>query len=317
MTMTNWKNVNNWHWTGKNCITWAKDYINRQLVGLEAATPDGHVIRTNRVDVDGDVDLNQRKGKLITIYDVAITISWAGENVNGKIKLPEFMHDTEMDELEVEVTCEDETAAKEPFKELARTQLLDQIKQRLGGFAQALVEENTKDVMIDPSEFQKKAVTTSNKDGGGVNKNTEEKKEVPRGKIINTTTYTEDLDFQTSAHEMYETLLDEHRVRAWSRGNAKVERKVGGEIRLFDGNVTGEILELVPDKKIIQKWRMSTWPADHFSTVYITFDQASDHLTLHVRQEGVPVGEDDVLRRNWHGYYWNSIKGTFGFGAVF
>jgi activator of HSP90 ATPase len=67
----------------------------------------------------------------------------------------------------------------------------------------------------------------------------------------------------------------------------------------------------------VQKWRLSTWPENHFSQVTFTFDQASDSTKLIVKQTGVPIGEEEITQRNWTGYYWNSIKQTFGFGAVF
>ena len=48
------------------------------------------------------------------------------------------------------------------------------------------------------------------------------------------------------------------------------------------------------------------------------FDQNDvDHVTvMRVTWEGVPVGQEDVARRNWGEYYVRSIKTTFGFGTV-
>jgi activator of HSP90 ATPase len=51
--------------------------------------------------------------------------------------------------------------------------------------------------------------------------------------------------------------------------------------------------------------------------VTFTFDQSTDYTKLNLKQTGVPVGEEEITLRNWTGYYWNSIKQTFGFGAVF
>jgi hypothetical protein len=31
-----------------------------------------------------------------------------------------------------------------------------------------------------------------------------------------------------------------------------------------------------------------------------------------VNQIGVPVGQEEVIRKNWMGYYWNSIKDHSG-----
>lgn len=64
--------------TNKNCISWARTYFAEQLEGLEAEDK-GHKIRISKMEeCNGDVDLNQRKGKIITIYDVALKLSLEG-----------------------------------------------------------------------------------------------------------------------------------------------------------------------------------------------------------------------------------------------
>lgn len=76
----------------------------------------------------------------------------------------------------------------------------------------------------------------------------------------------------------------------------------------------GEYVELDSPKNIVQKWRLKQWPAGHFSKLAIAFDQNDvDHVTvMRVSWEGVPVGQEDVTKRNWEEYYVNSIKRTFG-----
>jgi len=46
-----------------------------------------------------------------------------------------------------------------------------------------------------------------------------------------------------------------------------IRREVGGEFSAFDGWVSGTTVELIPDKKIVQKWRWADWPQGHYSTV--------------------------------------------------
>lgn len=66
------------HWVDKNCINWAKTYFETELSGV-AAEANGASVKTLAVtSVTGDVDVNQRKGKIITIFDVAITMTFEG-----------------------------------------------------------------------------------------------------------------------------------------------------------------------------------------------------------------------------------------------
>lgn len=89
----------------------------------------------------------------------------------------------------------------------------------------------------------------------------------------------------------------------------------GGKFELFGGNVSGEYLELSQPTKIVQSWRLDQWPKGHYSKLQIEFDQNDvDHVTvMRVEWTGVPIGQEDVTKRNWLEYYVRSIKQTFGY----
>lgn len=76
----------------------------------------------------------------------------------------------------------------------------------------------------------------------------------------------------------------------------------------------GEFVELIEPTKIVQKWRLGQWPAGHYSRLEIWFDQNERDAvtTMRVVWDGVPVGQEEVTRRNWGEYYVRSIKTTFG-----
>ncbi|ORX89361.1 hypothetical protein K493DRAFT_233839 [Basidiobolus meristosporus CBS 931.73] len=325
--MANWKNVNNWHWTEKNCAPWAKEYFTRELKGLEAES-DGITVKTTEVTkVSGDVDLNQRKGKIITLYDLSISLNWSGASENGteatgKINIPEVAHDSELSDYVFNISIDDETKEKWAIKEVVRTQLTKVIRDKLSHFTKDLIEAHGKDVYIDPSQLRtpspapvslsisEQAIKAS-KESSAANKEPVVKK-APK---VNTTTLKETIEFVASAHEVYETLLEEQRVSIWTRGPAKISKEKNSQFELFGGNISGKILEAEEDKKIVMQWRSKTWPESHYSTVTLKFDEGTDNVKIHLIQEGVPLGEEDITSGNWKQYYWNPIKTTFGFGA--
>ena len=185
------------------------------------------------------------------------------------------------------------------------------------------------DVYIDPSELgaappprsavpvfvpvseEPSAATQINSDTTPASENGG-KKTVP--KVINTTDIDITSEFQTSGEELYKTLLDPERVKIWTRGSSRLD---GDKFEFFGGNVTGEVVEKELNKKIVQRWRLSSWPADHYSTVTFVFDQYSDYVKLQMKQKGVPVGKEEETKENWEVYYWRPIKQSFGFGASF
>lgn len=136
------------------------------------------------------------------------------------------------------------------------------------------------------------------------------------GAVVNTTTVSEQTEFRTTAEQLYQTFTDPQRLAAFTRAPPRVFEgaKKGGRFELFDGNVSGEYLELEAPERIVQSWRLDQWPRGHYSRLQIEFDQNDvDAVTvMRVTWSGVPVGQEEVTRRNWDEYYVRSIKKTFG-----
>ena len=77
----------------KNCFTWAKKYFSEELEGLEAQK-DGHEVSISKIeDLSGDCDLNMRKGKIITIYDMVLKLGFQGIIYENNILLSFYNND--------------------------------------------------------------------------------------------------------------------------------------------------------------------------------------------------------------------------------
>lgn len=111
-------NPNNWHWVNKDVSAWTREYLEKELVGVKAAGSDGTSAEVSKVlSMEGDCDVSQRKGKVITIFDIKLQLEWTGKvpvkgtegqeddtkDVSGTITIPEAMHDTEEDEYVVRI----------------------------------------------------------------------------------------------------------------------------------------------------------------------------------------------------------------------
>ncbi|KAG0055333.1 hypothetical protein BGZ83_008973 [Gryganskiella cystojenkinii] len=314
------KNVNNWHWVDKNCINWAKTYFETELADVTAES-EGNSVRTLAVtSVTGDVDVNQRKGKIITIFDVAITMTFEGTAadgtaVTGKIEIPEVAHDTDTDDYVFDVSIDGDSRAKQPVRDLIRKNLAPILRKKLDLFATDLIKTHGKDVQVE-SEFSKPStpIPSSVSSANQSRSTTPLPAAAAAPGTVNTTTLDETVEMQASAHDIYDVLLNQAKVIVWTRSNkSTIEPKVGSKFSLFGGSVSGEIKELVEDKKIVQSWRLTSWPAGHYSTVTMDISQSSNSTTIKLKQEGVPVGELDITRQNWSNYYWAEIKRTFGY----
>lgn len=72
-------NPNNWHWVNKDVSPWAKNWLETEITQISAE--DGQVSAkiTKLASMDGDVDVSQRKGKVITIFDLSLRIEYEGQ----------------------------------------------------------------------------------------------------------------------------------------------------------------------------------------------------------------------------------------------
>lgn len=212
-----------------------------------------------------------------------------------------------------------DAASKQPVKDLVRSKILPQLRVALAKLTGALIAEHAKDLQHAPGVNPSSGFTPAtihpqpNKTADTVTATTA----TSSGKAaVNTTTVTASDEFRTTAEELYNTFTDPQRITAFTRGPPRQFEgaKVGGKFAIFDGNVTGEYIKLDAPKQIVQKWRLAQWPADHFSTLQINFDQNdADGVTqMRVEWTGVPVSQEDVTKQNWEMYYVRSIKQTFG-----
>jgi activator of HSP90 ATPase len=71
-------NPNNWHWVNKDVSPWAKEFLESQIVGISAKEEEVSAKVTKLVSMDGDVEVSQRKGKLMSIFDVALNMEYEG-----------------------------------------------------------------------------------------------------------------------------------------------------------------------------------------------------------------------------------------------
>ena len=210
------------------------------------------------------------------------------------------------------------------MKDLVRSKMLSQLRQQLKKLGPAIISEHGKAIQHpknSPAPSAPITITTSSTAAQGIARPgpsslTSTSSTTSQGSIVNTTTVNTTEEFRTTAAELYKTFTTADRLAAFTRAPPKVFEgaHIGGKFELFDGNVSGEFVELEAPVKIVQKWRLGQWVQGHYSLLEIRFDQNErDAVTImRVVWEGVPIGQEEVTRRNWGEYYVRSIKTTFG-----
>lgn len=269
------------------------------------------------------MDVNQRKGKVISLFDVKLVLDYegkVGENaVAGTISVPEVSYDTEIDEYVFDIAITGESREKQSIREMIRSKLVPDLRLKLAKFGPDLIETHAKDIQHPVAE-NRSTFTSAHQSTSQAPSSSKASASLPskssKEPAYNTTSLKLESTFNTTAAELYTTFLDPGRVAAWSRSPPNLSPVEGGEFSLFDGNVNGKFNKLVQDQSIEMSWRLKTWKAEHFASLTLLFDQGQGETKVKVNWQGVPIGEEDITRRNFEEYYIKAIKLTFGFGAV-
>ncbi|KAG5420856.1 AHA1 [Candida metapsilosis] len=332
-------NPNNWHWVDKNCLAWSKEYFDEKLTNLKAEEGSSKVKIANVSSVEGDVDVSQRKGKVISLFDVRIVLTFEGsnendDNISGSITIPELAYDSSADGLVFDISIYNETSQNSNITELIKGKLIPELKKKLMRFGPDLIEMNSKDIQLEAdkvtSTYTKANLVQPHKAESKPDKQVESAKNTSVAKAIptkpqssvpkyNTTTLHLEPTFNTSAEQIYITLLDASRIAAWTRSPPEIDSfppKEGSSYKFFGGAVSGKILKLVPNEQIVELWRLQDWKEGHYAELDMKLIQSSGETKVVVKFSGIPIGEEERVRDNFEDMYIRSIKITFGFGAV-
>lgn len=326
----------NWHWKNKNVTKWGKEWFERELTSISlAGDSEGETVRIDSVfDVEGDIELGQRKSKLITIYDCKLILDWVGTasdgtDVKGRVHIPEVSHEITLDGLSEytymwEISSpSDRNAAVESLFTLVKTKMPALLEEKFAKLPIDLIEIHGKDLTVstDPSRSgtpapspaaPSVAASTSSASTAGPTV-----KQAQKTNAMNTTTVFTEATFMAAADDLFSLLTDEKRIPTWSRAAAKSAAQPDTEYFLFGGGVKGKYISLTPGKEIVQSWVLDnpTWPAGHIATLTTSFTQSTDSTTVAFSLNGVPLGMEDEIKKNIEGYYVHGLK-SIGLGSV-
>ncbi len=129
------------------------------------------------------------------------------------------------------------------------------------------------------------------------------------GPSANSTTIHQEVDFDASPARVYEALLDGKKFAAFSGRPAEIHREAGGAFSLFGGHIVGRNVELVPNRRIVQAWRVVTWNEGVYSIATFRLEPKGSGTHLVFDHVGFPDGLRDHLAEGWETNYWALLKG--------
>jgi len=332
-------NVNNWHWSEKDAGKWSKDRLKALLLDV-AFNADGKRVRINEVEkIEGEAIVNNRKAKLIYLYDWKITGKWEGvfddassasPLISGTFEINGLSDENDVDEVDVEILTADTSDEGYDFKTLVRNVGIIIIRQTLQTYVDELKKDFAKD-LIKPMTTTTNTMTTTkvpkteSKPNGVVApakktaSSSSSSSTSAKSSCSSTTRISIRDSFRCDADRLFDILTDPKLIAGWTQSPVDFELTRGAGFRLFDGNVSGVVVDFQTGASLKLKWRFKSWMEDHFSDVELTLGKSTSgdgKTTIKLEQSGVPSDEKEATVEGWKRNIFRAMKATFGIGEL-
>jgi activator of HSP90 ATPase len=112
---------------------------------------------------------------------------------------------------------------------------------------------------------------------------------------------------------IYAALLDGKQFSAFTGAPAEIDPTAGGAFSCFGGVITGRNIELLPDRRIVQAWRVAMWPAGRYSIVTFELQPRGAETQLVMDHVGFPDAmrahlNGEAAEGGWQRMYWEPLR---------
>lgn len=116
-------------------------------------------------------------------------------------------------------------------------------------------------------------------------------------------------EFNADPKTVYNAWMDSKIHSDFTDSPAVIDAKVGGAFTAWDDYISGTTTELVPNKKIVQKWRTTEFPDNApDSDLEIIFEPIKDGTKLTLIHTNIPDGQGDQYEVGWKEFYFEPLK---------
>ncbi|KAI6224517.1 Activator of Hsp90 ATPase [Aphelenchoides fujianensis] len=309
----------------KNATPWSKERFNALLLGQTIEKGAIKVTLDELKKCEGDATANNRKAKLIFLYDwvleLKFTATIAGNELayKGVLEVPNLSDENTAEELDLNISIETRGPQEAELRHLLANDGLAFIRRQLGTYIRELKEEFSKGIILptqskpqvvvkggktaifDKRSFQNEVVT----DAGGNAEKTPAQVETTDFEITET--------FKVPPSRLFEILTANELVKAWA-GSGEVDAKVGGKFVLFGGQITGTFTAIEENEKIEADWRLREYPPGHHARIVFSLHDKSDSTDLVLKASNVPKAMAENTQSGLQRHYFQNIGRTFACG---
>ncbi len=118
----------------------------------------------------------------------------------------------------------------------------------------------------------------------------------------------QEIIFNASAKAVYKALTDSSEFAEFTGAESRIDATDGGAFLCFGTFIAGRNVELVPDTRIVQAWRVFNWPDGVYSIVRFELTEDDGKTTVVLDHAGVPEDAAKHVDGGWGVKYWAPLR---------
>lgn len=122
-------------------------------------------------------------------------------------------------------------------------------------------------------------------------------------------TFKKSFRINAEPSDIYSAVTNPYTIELWSGYPALMSTEPGTEFSLWEGDITGNNIEFIQDKKVVQEWFFGDQAEKSIVTITITPDRENSLVT--VEHSNIPDDEFNDIAEGWREYYIGAIINFF------
>lgn len=106
--------------------------------------------------------------------------------------------------------------------------------------------------------------------------------------------------------KVWQALTNSKEIEKWSGAKTTMKPQEGTKFKLWDGDIYGTNIKVVPLKTLVQNWYSGDW--DKPSILTFNLEKKDNKTIVKLTHEGVPEKELNDIENGWKDYYMNPLK---------
>lgn len=123
----------------------------------------------------------------------------------------------------------------------------------------------------------------------------------------------QEINFKCNSQRIFDALTKSEQFSELSDARADIDPETGGKFSCFGGMISGLTIEVIPNKRLVQAWRVGNWDEGIYSIIKFEFEENNSSETkLIFDHTGYPEEHIEHLAQGWHDRYWEPMKKYLG-----